>query len=986
MRKFDVSYVKSLSVSDKLELLSLNKILSSDKIENQKVKDLTLLSALIEDDRSAIILANYVGLSCSGKQDFFDGLKNDDYYNVVSQKARAWLDKNVEVVKNSINALSLEDDFGFNLNPEDSYSSVVNPFRGINDAEYNPRANFTIEKEEKADEFNNVEMQRIKNGFRIKNLNDFSNQRMNSSGELVQKAESFKTKYPRLARVKNYLHSKFHKVRDRRAYKTVFFNKFRNNRKHFKLLEKYLGKDMISSFASSVEREQNYTINSPVETIADLIYNNTLALLNENKKILLSGIRYVSSELDEKSLSKEEINIIKTLSAILATKYILQLVNVENYATAGTNNAIEARLNNLISNICYQKGYNKEFFIIAHQTAKRLVKEYVENNEQHLSEISNTFTNRSPLASETEPINFNDAMFRMAYDPYEEKINNLYQTFESLPIEEDLESAIIPESSPEIMPRTAEREDSVVPDARIAEEDKARAKDSIAIGSSDSHSLPSVSPEIAPRTAEREDSIVPDARVAEEDEARAKDSISIGGSDSHSLPSVSPEIIPGSPEKEDDDRFNTDNVIDAEARIIEDEEKPQLKEDSVKEESETTVPVSDENNLTSEERERLRRLEIFNKYYQLLIKELNLDKDEVNQSIFTDAEIERYYRRDFSPEGITPKETVVQRRWRTALKEKQEAKAEDIQNAQQNEEEKVNNLNVANEEQNKEEKEETELSNIYAVKSALYKTMQNQIISYETSLQRSISSGELTNVKLDFSTNCIKEISELNDVLDIKIQSTYLNSIAESVEDNSKINQLENTAREKIENLKLRKNNYAEILDFGDEFINNFFNENESLIENGKIPSEIAKSALSEFKAETRKNIENIVKKEEAQYKAKRTKGITSQVNSAIKKCLKETANDYKALKNADIKSLTQISIKDVSDVFSNIEELKRPTMQTKIKLDWLEMREKIKENLVESDIVKVTDEQIMEKYKDKIKQKFNNTINEKLKDLEQQL
>lgn len=940
MRKFDVSYVKSLSVSDKLELLSLNKILSSDKIENQKVKDLTLLSALIEDDRSAIILANYVGLSCSGKQDFFDGLKNDDYYNIVSQKARAWLDKNVEVVKNSINALSLEDDFGFNLNPEDSYSSVVNPFRGINDAEYNPRANFTIEKEEKADEFNNVEMQRIKNGFRIKNLNDFSNQRMNSSGELVQKAESFKTKYPRLARVKNYLHSKFHKVRDRRAYKTVFFNKFRNNRKHFKLLEKYLGKDMISSFASSVEREQNYTINSPVETIADLIYNNTLALLNENKKILLSGIRYVSSELDEKSLSKEEINIIKTLSAILATKYILQLVNVENYATAGTNNAIEARLNNLISNICYQKGYNKEFFIIAHQTAKRLVKEYVENNEQHLSEISNTFTNRSPLASETEPINFNDAMFRMAYDPYEEKINNLYQTFESLPIEEDLESAIIPESSPEIMPRTAEREDSVVPDARIAEEDKARAKDSIAIG----------------------------------------------GSDSHSLPSVSPEIIPGSPEKEDDDRFNTDNVIDAEARIIEDEEKPQLKEDSVKEESETTVPVSDENNLTSEERERLRRLEIFNKYYQLLIKELNLDKDEVNQSIFTDAEIERYYRRDFSPEGITPKETVVQRRWRTALKEKQEAKAEDIQNAQQNEEEKVNNLNVANEEQNKEEKEETELSNIYAVKSALYKTMQNQIISYETSLQRSISSGELTNVKLDFSTNCIKEISELNDVLDIKIQSTYLNSIAESVEDNSKINQLENTAREKIENLKLRKNNYAEILDFGDEFINNFFNENESLIENGKIPSEIAKSALSEFKAETRKNIENIVKKEEAQYKAKRTKGITSQVNSAIKKCLKETANDYKALKNADIKSLTQISIKDVSDVFSNIEELKRPTMQTKIKLDWLEMREKIKENLVESDIVKVTDEQIMEKYKDKIKQKFNNTINEKLKDLEQQL
>jgi hypothetical protein len=940
MRKFDVSYVKSLSVSDKLELLSLNKILSSDKIENQKVKDLTLLSALIEDDRSAIILANYVGLSCSGKQDFFDGLKNDDYYNVVSQKARAWLDKNVEVVKNSINALSLEDDFGFNLNPEDSYSSVVNPFRGINDAEYNPRANFTIEKEEKADEFNNVEMQRIKNGFRIKNLNDFSNQRMNSSGELVQKAESFKTKYPRLARVKNYLHSKFHKVRDRRAYKTVFFNKFRNNRKHFKLLEKYLGKDMISSFASSVEREQNYTINSPVETIADLIYNNTLALLNENKKILLSGIRYVSSELDEKSLSKEEINIIKTLSAILATKYILQLVNVENYATAGTNNAIEARLNNLISNICYQKGYNKEFFIIAHQTAKRLVKEYVENNEQHLSEISNTFTNRSPLASETEPINFNDAMFRMAYDPYEEKINNLYQTFESLPIEEDLESAIVPESSPEIMPRTAGREDSVVPDARIAEEDKARAKDSIAIGSSDSHSLPS----------------------------------------------VSPEIIPGSPEKEDDDRFNTDNVIDAEARIIEDEEKPQLKEDSVKEESETTVPVSDENNLTSEERERLRRLEIFNKYYQLLIKELNLDKDEVNQSIFTDAEIERYYRRDFSPEGITPKETVVQRRWRTALKEKQEAKAEDIQNAQQNEEEKVNNLNVANEEQNKEEKEETELSNIYAVKSALYKTMQNQIISYETSLQRSISSGELTNVKLDFSTNCIKEISELNDVLDIKIQSTYLNSIAESVEDNSKINQLENTAREKIENLKLRKNNYAEILDFGDEFINNFFNENESLIENGKIPSEIAKSALSEFKAETRKNIENIVKKEEAQYKAKRTKGITSQVNSAIKKCLKETANDYKALKNADIKSLTQISIKDVSDVFSNIEELKRPTMQTKIKLDWLEMREKIKENLVESDIVKVTDEQIMEKYKDKIKQKFNNTINEKLKDLEQQL
>ena len=940
MRKFDVSYVKSLSVSDKLELLSLNKILSSDKIENQKVKDLTLLSALIEDDRSAIILANYVGLSCSGKQDFFDGLKNDDYYNVVSQKARAWLDKNVEVVKNSINALSLEDDFGFNLNPEDSYSSVVNPFKGINDAEYNPRANFTIEKEEKADEFNNVEMQRIKNGFRIKNLNDFSNQRMNSSGELVQKAESFKTKYPRLARVKNYLHSKFHKVRDRRAYKTVFFNKFRNNRKHFKLLEKYLGKDMISSFASSVEREQNYTINSPVETIADLIYNNTLALLNENKKILLSGIRYVSSELDEKSLSKEEINIIKTLSAILATKYILQLVNVENYATAGTNNAIEARLNNLISNICYQKGYNKEFFIIAHQTAKRLVKEYVENNEQHLSKISNTFTNRSPLASETEPINFNDAMFRMAYDPYEEKINNLYQTFESLPIEEDLESAIVPESSPEIMPRTAGRGDAIVPDARIAEED----------------------------------------------EARAKDSIAIGGSDSHSLPSVSPEIIPGSPEKEDDDRFNTDNVIDAEARIIEDEEKPQLKEDSVKEESETTVPVSDENNLTSEEREILRKLEIFNKYYQLLIKELNLDKDEVNQSIFTDAEIERYYRRDFSPEGITPKETVVQRRWRTALKEKQEAKAEDIQNAQQNEEEKVNNLNVANEEQNKEEKEETELSNIYAVKSALYKTMQNQIISYETSLQRSISSGELTNVKLDFSTNCIKEISELNDVLDIKIQSTYLNSIAESVEDNSKINQLENTAREKIENLKLRKNNYAEILDFGDEFINNFFNENESLIENGKIPSEIAKSALSEFKAETRKNIENIVKKEEAQYKAKRTKGITSQVNSAIKKCLKETANDYKALKNADIKSLTQISIKDVSDVFSNIEELKRPTMQTKIKLDWLEMREKIKENLVESDIVKVTDEQIMEKYKDKIKQKFNNTINEKLKDLEQQL
>lgn len=448
------NYLKNIfnnyTVAESLELIAASSVLKSvDASEEEKYA--TILSVLID---SQFILDEFLNeASCPKmtKDEFFTKFITDKAFfnNFMNVDMRNNLDSAGQTILEFADNYDLKEDANFK-NVAGVKESVLYPFKNVQQKDVNGQNKFCFYSDT-VDEFNDNVIPTIAKGFRVRKLYEGTNKQgkilfrkeKNQRSGFIKDVNPLRALY---AKVSNFVQSRNLEPNQDKVnipVATVYANNIRDNRKQRNKVNS-IAKGISSSLIIDDERENKfYSINSGIEKIGSLVYDNVMSISSQRV-----GHFRVKSAVNHFAKcygvtpTKEQEKTVQLLSCLIATKYILQTVQIEKYTTDGSAQAMQDCLDRVIGRVASKFGYEKWVFASAHQVAKMITQEYMQNAKLNLQDYANIFTNKVADSSITSS---NEAMFRTMFDINDILINNKIKYYQEHDNGADLDAEILDE-------------------------------------------------------------------------------------------------------------------------------------------------------------------------------------------------------------------------------------------------------------------------------------------------------------------------------------------------------------------------------------------------------------------------------------------------------------------------------------------------------------------------------------------------------------
>ena len=419
-----------LTKTDILEMNTIISIIKSDEF-TQDQKALAILSTLIVNQESLDKFLYANGLEKCSIKDFYYKLVNDkDFYNKImtpnfKEKLISSLnhEKFMDVIDFSKDAQLFKD------NPADKSISIMYPFRNL--AKKNANGKFLYELDgPSSEEFDTTALEKMKSGFRIKNIYIGTNK----PGHILFKNESEQSsKFMRKKSLLSELNLKLRnaKVSELNAIYNVFENPIKNNDMQETRLKRIIGNKsgLVNDLVKDDEKNDvYYKMESDIERICSLIYDNVLELVKQNKSFIMHSNALFAKSFGDVVEVKDRENV-RLVSALLATKYIIGSLNLDNYATDGTSKAAIGQLDKTIARVATKIGNKKWVYASAHEVAKKIAEDYLNASKEKASNVANIFT--SLHLEKDETVTYNHAMCGVVLDINRDMILNKEKAFQA---------------------------------------------------------------------------------------------------------------------------------------------------------------------------------------------------------------------------------------------------------------------------------------------------------------------------------------------------------------------------------------------------------------------------------------------------------------------------------------------------------------------------------------------------------------------------